>query len=57
VQVGTWRSITGAIRPFVCGHIEQIIAKGLLPKEIEDGCCYAHPELLNEKVEDSCDTK
>lgn len=33
-------------KPLWCGRIEQIIAKGQLPKEIEKYCCYAHPELL-----------
>ncbi len=49
VQVGTWKNRKGAERPFVCGHIEQIITKGLLPKHIEDVCCYAHPELLDKE--------
>ena len=35
-----------AERPFVCGFIEDILKAGALPKEIEAGCCYAHPELL-----------
>ena len=55
VQVGQWKSVTGALKPFYCGHIEKVIAKGLLPKEIEDVCCYAHPELL--EVEEPCGTK
>jgi hypothetical protein len=46
VQVGTWRSKRGVERPFVCGHIENIIAEGHLPKHVADVCCYAHPELL-----------
>ena len=55
VQVGTWRSKVGAERPFICGHIEQIIASGGLPEEIRSVCCYAHPELL--EVEEPCVTK
>jgi hypothetical protein len=55
VQVGTWRNRRGIERPFVCGHIENIIAEGNLPKHIEDVCCYAYPELLEET--ESCDIK
>lgn len=56
VQVGTWKNKRGFERPFVCGHIENIIAEGHLPKHIADVCCYAHPELL-ETMEEPCVTK
>ena len=56
VQVGTWKDRKGIERPFVCGHIAAIIAQGYLPKHIADGCCYAHPELL-EAMEEPCVTK
>lgn len=56
VQVGVWKDKRGTERPFVCGHIEQIIAKGHLPKHVADVCCYAHPELL-ETMEEPCATK
>lgn len=36
----------GETHPFLCGKIMDVIAAGLLPKAIEDQCCYAHPELL-----------
>jgi hypothetical protein len=55
VQVGTWRNRLGAEKPFVCGHIENIIASNELPKEIRKVCCYAHPELLD--LEEPCVTK
>ena len=29
-----------------CGEIKNIIKAGMLRKEIEDQCCFAHPELL-----------
>jgi len=29
-----------------CGRIEDLIKNHTLPKEIEDQCCFAHPELL-----------
>ncbi len=44
VQVGT---VLG--KPFMCGMIEDVLASGAMPKSIQDQCCYAHPELLNEK--------
>lgn len=53
VQVGAWKSRSGIERPFVCGHIEEIIAQGHLPKHIEEGCCYAHPELLERLGDDN----
>lgn len=56
VQVGVWNDSRGMERPFICGHIERIIAEGHLPKHIEDICCYAHPELL-ESMEEPCATK
>lgn len=31
---------------FLCGRIEQLIEAKALAPEIEAGCCYAHPELL-----------
>lgn len=31
-----------------CGRIEQMIKDGVLPKWIEDQCCFAHPELLED---------
>lgn len=49
VKVGEWQDVTGAIRPFVCGRIDEIIAHKLLPEEIAQGCCYVHPELLEEE--------
>ena len=56
VQVGTWKDKRGTDRPFVCGHIENIIAEGHLPKHIKDVWCYANPELL-EAMEEPCVTK
>lgn len=54
VVVGSWRSkvrkdIDGEpiSYPFYCGRIEEIVASGGMPKEIESQCCYAHPELLD----------
>jgi hypothetical protein len=47
VQVGEWKSRLGVVRPFVCGHIENIIASNDLPEEVRKECCYAHPELLS----------
>jgi len=44
--VGFVTGVGGDVKPFTCGRIEKIIEKGLLPKEIEDQCCFAHPELL-----------
>lgn len=35
---------------FMCGRIEQMIAKGQLPEEIIAQCCYAHPQLLKAKL-------
>jgi hypothetical protein len=55
VQVGIWKSRVGVERPFVCGHIEDIIASNALPEHIRKVCCYAHPELL--EVEEPCVTK
>lgn len=46
VIVGFYKNREGRDKPFYCGRIEQIIAKGLLPEEILRQCCYAHPELL-----------
>lgn len=40
---GSW-----TINPFICWQITKLIAHKQLPKEVEDGCCYAHPELLEE---------
>ncbi len=31
-----------------CGRIAEMLAEKTLPKWIEDQCCYAHPELLEE---------
>lgn len=45
VQVGHFL-FKGELRPFICGKIMDVIQAGLLPKEIEAQCCYAHPELL-----------
>ncbi len=57
VVVGRWESRKikdvdnkPVVYNFYCGHVEEIIASGAMPKEIMDQCCYAHPELL-------CDTK
>lgn len=36
--------------PFWCGQIKDIIASGRMRKDIEDQCCFAHPELLEEKA-------
>jgi hypothetical protein len=47
VQVGEWKNRLGVVRPFVCGHIEEIIASNGLPEHIRKECCYAHPELLS----------
>ena len=55
VQVGEWKNRMGVVRPFVCGHIEDIIASNSLPEHIRKECCYAHPELL--QVEEPCVTK
>lgn len=30
-----------------CGHIIDLIHNKRLPKEVEDQCCYAHPDLLD----------
>lgn len=57
VIVGRWESKEKKAEfPFYCGHIKEIIAKGLLPKHIEVQCCYAHQELL-ETIEEPCVTK
>jgi len=53
-KVGTYR--TGQVskrglpifRPFYCGRIEDVIARGALPEEIAARCCYVHPELLED---------
>ena len=29
-----------------CGEVENIIKAGKMRKEIEEQCCFAHPELL-----------
>jgi hypothetical protein len=62
VVVGRWESkkntdVDGVpvVYNFYCGRIEEIIASGAMPSEIMEQCCYAHPELLEEK--ESCDTK
>jgi hypothetical protein len=34
-----------------CGLIKQILKNKGLPKEIEDQCCFAHPELLEREYE------
>lgn len=34
------------IIPFICTKIKVLIANNELPKEIADGCCYVHEELL-----------
>jgi hypothetical protein len=36
------------MKSFQCGRIEDIIRAGGLRKDIEDQCCIAHPELLEE---------
>lgn len=57
VVVGYWQSRkyktldnTPAVRPFWCGKVEQVYARGGLSKEVADRCCVIHPELLEEKV-------
>lgn len=36
-------------KPFRCGRIEGVLARGELPDWVREQCCYAHPELLNEE--------
>ena len=55
VQVGEWMNRLGVVRPFVCGHIENIIASNDLPEAVRKVCCYANPDLL--EVEEPCVTK
>jgi len=43
IQVGEVKG-----KPFICGYVEDIIEAGELPKEIADGCCYVHPNLLEQ---------
>lgn len=54
VVVGYWRSRkyreldgTPATRPFFCGRITEILSRKALPPEVEEQCCWAHPELLD----------
>ena len=35
-----------ADRPFFCGKMHQIIARGALRADIAKQCCLVHPELL-----------
>jgi hypothetical protein len=37
----------GALRPFACGKIKDVLKSGFLSEEIAAQCCYAHPELLD----------
>lgn len=54
VIVGYWKSrkyrtlenTDGALRPFPCGKVEQIHARGGLPEDVARQCCVIHPELL-----------
>jgi len=62
VVVGRWKSkkdkdVDGQpiVYNFYCGRIKDIIANGWMPQAIMDKCCYAHPELLEEKG--PCDIK
>lgn len=34
-----WKALT-------CARISELIGRNLLDPEVEAGCCYAHPELL-----------
>lgn len=56
VVVGQWktdrlRTVDGdpVVMPFYCGRIEDLIGAGVLHPEVESQCCYAHPELLEDK--------
>lgn len=35
-----------ALRPFFCGHVEDLHAQGRLPEMTAQQCCVLHPELL-----------
>jgi len=46
----TYRDLHGGEvrRPFPCGMIKDIAARGGLPKEVEEQCVVLHPELLDD---------
>jgi len=55
VVVGYWqlknrKDLEGnpVVMPFWCGRVDDLIKSGMMPKSIEDQCCYAHPELLED---------
>lgn len=48
--VGLYVDRAGELKAFVCNRIMNIIGKGLMDPEVEAGCCYAHPELLEAHV-------
>jgi hypothetical protein len=56
VQVGRYKSkvfvnkATGkpALRPFLCGRIEQLLAAGRVPPHIRDQCCYHDAAVLED---------
>lgn len=37
------------LKAFVCSRITKLIENKLLPEWVEKGCCYAHPELLEDQ--------
>lgn len=55
VVVGQWqtkkiKTLDGepVIMPFWCGRIEELLATHRMHPEVVAGCCYAHPELLED---------
>lgn len=40
-----------ALRPFYCGRIADLIKNKLLHEDVIAQCCFAHPELLEDKHE------
>lgn len=46
VIIGFVDSVEGDVKPFICARIRLLIADKELPKEVENQCCIAHPELL-----------